>query len=125
MSLSLSDLNHSIFFPSLVDRPPLPLFISGDVAHTRFAFVDFSSPENQKLAVDLSERLLEGRKLLIKLGMSLLLFSSSLSPLLPTQNGKTVVCARSHHLDLLINQSIADQQETTIPQTQKLEHQNQ
>jgi RNA recognition motif-containing protein len=38
--------------------------------HIRFAFVDFSSPENQKLAVDLSERLLEGRKLLIKLGKS-------------------------------------------------------
>jgi len=36
----------------------------------RFAFVDFSSPENQKLAVDLSEKLLEGRKLLIKLGTS-------------------------------------------------------
>lgn len=36
----------------------------------RFAFVDFKSEEDQKLAVGLSERLLEGRKLLIKLGTS-------------------------------------------------------
>lgn len=37
---------------------------------SRFAYVDFKSEEDQKLAIELSERLLEGRKLLIKLGTS-------------------------------------------------------
>jgi hypothetical protein len=33
-----------------------------------FAYVDFVTPEAQALAVGLSEKVLEGRKLLIKLG---------------------------------------------------------
>ena len=36
----------------------------------RFAYVDFATPELQKIAIDLSESFFEGRKLLIKSGRS-------------------------------------------------------
>lgn len=52
----------------------------------RFAFVDFATPELQKLAVGLSERLLEGRKVLIKLGKSQI-------KLRPIQNRIIMPCA--------------------------------
>lgn len=42
----------------------------GGSADGRFAYADFVSPEAQALAIGLSERVLEGRKVLIKLGMS-------------------------------------------------------
>ena len=36
----------------------------------RFAYVDFATPELQRKAVGLSETLLDGRKVLIKMGAS-------------------------------------------------------
>lgn len=36
----------------------------------RFAYVDFATPELQRKAVGLSETLLDGRKVLIKMGES-------------------------------------------------------
>lgn len=37
--------------------------------HVRFAYVDFATPELQQQALKMSETLLDGRKVLIKLGM--------------------------------------------------------
>lgn len=91
-----------------------------DEANPRFAFVDFSSPENQKLAVDLSERLLEGRKLLIKLGKSLFLI-----PCLDPHPLISSIYLQSLAQLAQLAYGRANKQETTTHQTQKPVHQNQ
>jgi RNA recognition motif-containing protein len=73
LKIRLSCLESHMMYPivRMSSSIPIPSFAIKSTlkgANSRFAFVDFSSPENQKLAVDLSEKLLEGRKLLIKLG---------------------------------------------------------